>query len=260
MIKVLTTREREARYDRVFWRLWKRILSHPKLECKVGQEPRQRRSDKCTACTVKTDLEIDHAVAKLISDGAIVSCTQCPYLVFAHALISALWLGPEAEETATESERVRIIELNTALRHIDRALKTLSPGREEMEYLAAREGEELFARLADVFRAQTLVANAEKFLVENFKRNHGDNVDPMKQPPVRRGRRPALAILSIVAPCADAWTKSIGKRPGKNNMRFHALLRGAAITVLGRLDREPDWEGQIVSARRHKAGENSQKK
>jgi hypothetical protein len=260
MIKVLTTRERNARYGRVFWRLWERIFSHPKLECKVGQELRQRRSDKCTACTVKTNLEIDHAVAKLISDGTIVSSTQCPYLVFTHALVFALWIGPEAEETGTESDRVKIIELNTALRHIDRALKTLAPGREEMEYLAAREDEELFARLADVFRAQTLIANAEKFLVENFKRNHGDNVDPMKRPPVRRGRRPALAILSIVAPCADAWTKLIGKRPGKNNVRFHALLRGAAITVLGRLDREPDWEGQIVSARQRKAGENNQKK
>ena len=123
MIKVLATREREARYGRVFWRLWKRIFSHPKLECKVGQEQRQRRSDKCTACTVKTDLEIDHSVAKLISDGTIVCSTQCPYLVFTHALISALFLGPEAEETATESDRVRIIELNTTLRHIDRAVR-----------------------------------------------------------------------------------------------------------------------------------------
>ena len=138
------------------WRLWERIVSHPNLECKVGKELRQRRSDKCTACTVETTLEIDHAVAKLISDGTIVSSNQCPYLVFTHALISALWLGPEAEETGMESDRVRIIELSTALRHIDRALKTLAPGREEMEYLAAREDEELFARLADVVRAQTM--------------------------------------------------------------------------------------------------------
>jgi hypothetical protein len=210
MTQIPTTREREARYGEVFWRLWKRLLSHqpvsllevegikscdplsdPALDCKLGREPPLRRSNKCSTCPVDIELEIDHAVARLISDKVIQSSKKCPYLVFTAALIAVLWFGSEAEETAKQSERIRIKELNSALEHINRALKTLSPDREGIEYLAVRADEELFTRLADVFRAETLISKAVKFLNENFERNCGHKLDPKKLPPAKRGRRPA---------------------------------------------------------------------
>ena len=105
---------------------WEQSVSHPNLECKVGKELRQRRSDKCTACTVETTLEIDEIAKPVSNRNYSVPQTNVP-TSSTHALISALWLGPEAEETGMESDRVRIIELSTALRHIDRALKLWPP-------------------------------------------------------------------------------------------------------------------------------------
>jgi hypothetical protein len=245
-----TTREREARRE-VFWRLQKRFFSSSRqgLKCKLGHESRLRRSDKCSVCPVNADFEIDKAVAVLISENVIQSSTQCPYLAFSVALIVALVAGSEAWETHKQSERVRVNELNKALHHIDRALKTSSSDREGIEYLAAREDEELFTRLADVVRAETLISKAVCFLNENFERSYGYKLDTKKPPPVKRGRRPALDIRSVVQPCEFTWQQLIGARPGKHNVRFHALLQAAAVTVLGPLDREPDWEGQIVAAR-----------
>ena len=261
-----TTREREARYREVFRQLQQRLFSCQKLQvvegdvqsvpwqCKLGREPRLRRSNKCSVCPVNADLEIDRAVATLISENVIQSSTQCPYLAFSAALSIALLVGSEAVETAKQSERVRVKELNKALEHIDRALQTLSPNREGIEYLAAREDEELFTRLADVVRAETLISKAVRFLNENFEREFGYKLDPKKLPSVKRGRRPALDIRSVVQPCEFTWQQLIGARPGKHNVRFHALLQAAAVTVLGPLDREPDWEGQIVAARAERAG------
>jgi hypothetical protein len=173
------------------------------------------------------ELEIDHAVGLLISDKVIPSSTQCPYLVFATALIAALVLGSAADETAIESERVRINELNTALEHINRALKTLAPDREGIVYLAATEDEELFIRLADVVGAEKLISEAVKFLNENFERNYGNKLDAKKPPPAKRGRRPALDIRDVVGPCEDVWQQLIGARPGKKNVGFHNLLEAA---------------------------------
>jgi hypothetical protein len=252
-MKFLTTRERYARSGPVFKRLATRLLKHHGLECKLGHEPQQRRSDKCSACSVKTDLEIDHSVARLISDRTIAGSTQCPYLAFSQALMLALLLGPEAMETAKQSERVRITELNIALEHIRRALKTLAGSREDMDYLAEREDEELFGCLDAVFGAETIIAKAVEFLTENFERNHGHKFDPRMPEPAKRGRRPDLAIRSVVRPCIRAWRTLTGTEPGKNNVRFHGVLRAAAVTILGRLDREPDWEGQIVAVRSEKA-------
>jgi hypothetical protein len=265
-----TTREREARYGEVFRRLQQRLFSYEKtrvvegdvqsvpwhegLECKLGHEPRLRRSNKCSVCPVNADLEIDRAVAALISENVIQSSSQCPYLAFSTALSIALLVGSEAVESHKESERVRVNELNKALEHIDRALKTLAPNREGIEYLATREDEEMFTRLADVVRAETLISKAVRFLNENFEREFGYKLDPKKLPSVKRGRRPALDIRAVIRPCEHAWQRLIGTRPGKHNVRFHALLQAAASTVLGPLNREPDWEGQIVAARAEKAG------
>jgi hypothetical protein len=265
-----TTKEREARYRKVFWRVQQRLSSYGKtraakgdvkdvpwhegLECKLGHETRLRRSDKCSVCPVNADdFEIDKAVAALISENVIQSSTRCPYLAFSAALFVVLMVGSEAVETAKQSEHLRIKELNKALEHIDRAIKTHETNRESMKYLAAREDEELFTRLADVIRAETLISKAVRFLIENFERNHGYKLDPRKPPPVRRGRRPALEMRSIIQPCEVTWQQLIGTRPGKHNVRFHALLQAAASTLLGPLDREPDWEGQIVAARAERA-------
>jgi hypothetical protein len=79
-----------------------------------------------------------------------------------------------------QSEHVRVNELNKALEHIDRALKTLAPNREGIEYLSAREDEEMFTRLADVVRAETLISKAVRFLNENFEREFGYKLDPKK--------------------------------------------------------------------------------
>ena len=177
-------------------------------------------------------------------------------------MVLALLTGPGAEETQRESERTRIIELKTALKHVDRALKTLAPDREDIRGLGGVEGEddELFVRLADVVRAETLIQNAVKFLIENAKRTYGEETDLTKPARPRRGRPGALDIQGIVGYCDGAWKELIGKKPGKNNVNFHGLLCAAAETVLGPLDPEPDWEHQIVAARRRERGWKSGQK
>ena len=116
-----------------------------------------------------------------------------------------------------------------------------------------RLDEELFGHLTNVVTAETLIDNAVKFLIENAKRNYGEETDFTKPAPPRRGRPGALEIQGIVGACADAWKELIGKNPGKNNIKFHDLLHAAAETVLGPLDPEPDWEHQIVAARRRQS-------
>jgi hypothetical protein len=231
-----TTREREARYREVFRQLQQRLFSCQKLQvvegdvqsvpwqCKLGREPRLRRSNKCSVCPVNADLEIDRAVAALISENVIQSSAQCPYLAFSAALSIALLVGSEAVETAKQSERVRVNELNKALEHIDRALKTLAPNREDIEYLAAREDEEMFTRLADVFRAETLISKAVRFLNENFERNHGHKLDPKALPSVKRGRqgnRYALSVARVTAlGCLkfQAWMQGRRVRPERRRV------------------------------------------
>jgi hypothetical protein len=266
MAQVLTTREREAKYGQVWTRLWNRLLepgSHSK--CKLGDEPQTQQCAKCSACTIKLDLEkpdleIDHSVAELIIDKIIVCPALCPYRVFASALISALLLGRGAQETARESERTRIIELKMALTHIDRALKTLSPRREDIKYLAVRSDEELFLRLADVVTAERLITDAVNFLIENSKRNHGDESDPTKPRESRRGHPGFLDIQGVVGACDDAWKQLIGEKASKRDQNFHGLLHLAAETILGPLDPEPDWEWQIASARKREKGWKSGQK
>jgi hypothetical protein len=263
MIKVPTTREKYDRYGPIWDRVVARLLQGDiHAECKLGREPQQRRRGKCSACSVNIDLKLDHAVAQLISEGVIAAPANCPYLLFTRALGFALLVGPGAKETSIESERTRIIELKTALKHVDRALKTLAPDREDIKRLAEEEdADELFVRLEDVVRAETLIQNAVKFLIENAKRTHGEETDLTKPARPRRGRPGALDVQGIVRYCDDAWKKLIGKQPGKNNMNFHGLLCAAAETVLGPLDPEPDWEHQIVAARqRQKQVEISAKK
>ena len=222
-------------------------------DCKLGREQRSRRSEKCSACTFNIDLkQLDRAIGQLIEDKIIVRPAHCPYVIFARALFIALVAGRGAQQSSKESERVRITELKTALRHIDRALETLSPRREEIKYLV-RLDEELFGHLTNVVTAETLIDNAVKFLIENAKRNYGEETDFTKPAPPRRGRPGALEIQGIVGACADAWKELIGKNPGKNNIKFHDLLHAAAETVLGPLDPEPDWEHQIVAARQRQS-------
>jgi hypothetical protein len=263
---VLTTREREAKYGQVWRRLQRRLLgSDADSKCKLGDERQDGRHAKCSACTVKLDLEnpdleIDHSIAELISDKIIVCPSHCPYRVFASALIEALLLGPGAEETARESERTRIIELKTALTHIDRALKTLSPRREDIKYLAVRSDEELFGRLADVVTAERLITDAVNFLIENAKRNHAEETDLTKPTGPKRGIRGFLDIRGVVSACDSAWKVLIGEKAGKRDANFHRLLHLAAETILGPLDPEPDWEWQIVAARKRERGWKSEQK
>ena len=257
MIQVPTTREREARYGQLWGRLWTRVLGNDiRSTCELGREPQSRRNDKCSACTVNTDPRLntlDRGIAQLVADKILVCPAHCPYLIFTRALILALLTGPGAEETQREMERTRIIELKTALKHVDRALKTLAPDREDIRSLGGDEDEELFVRLADVVRAETLIQNAVKFLIENAKRNYGEETDLTKPARPRRGRPGALDIQGIVHCCDIAWKELIGKKPGKNNVNFHGLLCAAAETVLGPLDPEPDWEHQIVAARQRQS-------
>jgi hypothetical protein len=256
MIKVPTTRERNVRYAPIWHRLWARLARGDiNAECKLGREPQQRRSGKCSACSINIDLGLDHAVAHLIREGVIAAPENCPYLLFTRALILALLIGPGAEETHRESERTRIIELKTALKHVDRALKTLAPDREDIRSMGGVEGEdeELFVRLADVVRAETLIQNAVKFLIENAKQTHREETDLTKPARPRRGRPGALDIQGIVSACDHEWKELIGKQPGKNNVNFHGLLCAAAETVLGPLDPEPDWEHHIVAARQRQS-------
>jgi hypothetical protein len=260
MIQVPTTREREARYGQLWKQLWTRLLGTDIPECQLRSEPLSWQNGRCSTCTVKLDLDIDHSVAHLITHKIVACPARCPYVVFAAALINALLVGPGAEETARDSEQTRIIELKAALKHIDRALKTLSPRREDLEYLAVRGEDELFVRLHDVVKAETLIAEAVKFFIENVKRNYGEGTDLTKPRPPRRGRPGALELQGIVSACDDAWTQLIGKKPGKNNVNFHAVLQAAATTVLGPLDPEPDWEWQIVAARKRESGWKSGQK
>jgi hypothetical protein len=261
MIKVPTTRERNVRYGPVWNRVLARLVRGDiHAECKLGREPQQRCSGKCSACSINIDLELDHAIAQLIREGVIAAPANCPYLLFKRALGFALLTGPGAEETHRESERTRIIELKTALKHVDRALKTLAPDRQDLRGLEEQDVDELFVRLADVLRAETLIQNAVKFLIENAKRNYGEETDLTKPARPRRGRPGALDIQGIVSACDYAWKELIGKKPGKNNVNFHGLLCAAAETVLGPLDPEPDWEHQIVAARQRQSGWESGKK
>ena len=263
MIKVPTTRERSDRYAPAWKRIWARLLQgRIHAQCKLGREPQQRRRDKCSACSINIDLQLDHAVAQLIREGVIAAPANCPYLLFTRALGFALLVGPGAEETRRESERTRIIELKTALQHVDRALKTLVPDRWEIRSLGGDEDEdeELFVRLADVVRAETLIDKVVKFFIENAKRTCGEETDLTKPARPRRGRPGALDVQGIVSCCDDAWKELIGKQPGKNNVNFHDLLRAAAETVLGPLDAEPDWEHQIVAARQRQRGWKSGQK
>jgi len=259
-----TTREREARYGQLWGRLWTRVLGNDiRSTCELGREPQSRRNDKCSACTVNTDPRLntlDRGIAQLVADKILVCPAHCPYLIFTRALILALLTGPGAEETQREMERTRIIELKTALKHVDRALKTLAPDREDIRGLAEEEdADELFVRLEDVVRAETLIQNAVKFLIENAK-SHGEQTDLTKPARPRRGRPGALDVQGVVHYCDNAWKELIGKKPGKNNVTFHGLLQAAAETVLGPLDPEPDWEHQIVAARKRgwKSGQKSQ--
>src|SRR5262249_55642045 len=139
MIQVPTTREREARYVELWGRLWTRLLGNDiRSACVLGREPQSRRNDKCSACTAKTDPRLDtldRGIPQLVADKILVSPAHCPYLIFTRALILALLTGPGAEGTHRESERTRIIELKTALKHVDRALKTLAPDREDIRGL-----------------------------------------------------------------------------------------------------------------------------
>jgi hypothetical protein len=258
MTKVLTTRERNVRYGQVRSQLTTRLLSADiNAECKLQPEPRRRR-DRCSACSTNTGLKIDNEIARLIRKGVIAAPARCPYLEFTRALVVALLVGPGAKEAAKESHRTRIIELTTALRHIDRALKTLSRKREDIKYLAAQSDNELLRRLADVVTAETFIADAVNFFIENTKRYYGEDLTKPRRS--RRGHPGFRDIQGIVGTCAYAWKELTGKRPGKNNVNFHGLLHAAAETVLGPLDPEPDWEWQILAARKRERGWKSGQK
>src|SRR5271166_3391026 len=131
MVPVPTALERSARYDLLLGYLLMRLLQ-PRLvpdtaevvatfsglavECKLAREQRRRRSSKCSACRFgEPELEIDHAIAQLISNGSLVSSKQCPYLAFTSALVVGVMSGPEAELSGWQGQLTRIRELEGAV-------------------------------------------------------------------------------------------------------------------------------------------------
>jgi hypothetical protein len=233
------------RYGPVWFRLWERMLLTPAPECRLGCEPRRRRSAWCSACLCKKpEFEIDHAIAQLISNGTIVASTECPYRAFTKSLILGLLLGPGTELTAREGECIRIAELETALKHINRAVETLAGSRDNMRRI--KEDDPYFARLTDVFDAEALIANA----LNHFKIALEKNEKERTKPASSRGRRGDLDLQGIANSLAREWENLMGTLPGKNNTNFHNLLRGASTTIFGLREPEPDWEWATRSATR----------
>jgi hypothetical protein len=261
MAPVPTALERSARYDPLLGYLLMRLLqprvvpdtadvvptfSGLAVECKLARE-RRRRSSKCSACRFgEPELEIDHAIAQLISNGSLVSSKQCPYLAFTSALVVGVMSGPEAELSGWQGQLTRIRELETALSHIARALHTMPQSRDEI-LDRAEEDDPYFTALAKVIEAEALISHAWDFLKQKYKSETG-GIEPFSS----RGRPRALDLQGIVIACADEWERLMGKQPGKNNVSFHDLLQAASATVFGPRETEPDWGWAIREAKRRK--------
>ena len=248
----ITDPERARLYGSLWNRLWQR-LSLKEPECRLGREPLQSRRSRCSVCLCEVgDFEIDHAVASLIVDGVIKSTVRCPYREFSTALFAGLWMSSEAFRKTRWAESILISQLEIASRHIDRGLnvrglsrgqiRAQDPLRDEFGVIVPSENDflkgidEYSGALADIVRAETLIANAFEVLKKGFGGVKSS-----------RGRPVAHDLQSITRACANTWEELLGKRPGKNNTKFHALLSAAATTI-GSRDSEPDWAWTIRAA------------
>jgi hypothetical protein len=230
-----TTKERNTRFQRIFWELWARLRLEKDVECKLGREPAKRGGGRCTACTAKTEFAFDEMVGTLIAKGIFDGTRLCPYRQVNIALVVALLLGPGAEMTRRESDRTRVAELQKALTHLELFLQTFGPDRGELT--DRREEDPLFAHIADVSGAEFHISRTLKYL----KNRNAEDEKNHPLPP-SGGRRGNLELQAIASTMAQAWERLTGKLPAKNNVKFQDLLAAAAKTVLGPLDSDTNWE------------------
>ena len=230
-----TTKDRNNRFQRIFWELWARLLLKDAGECKLGREPAKRPDGHCSACKAKTEFPFDEMVGKLIAKGIFDGTRLCPYREVNSALVVALLCGPGAEMTRREADRTRIAELQKALTHLDLFFQTFGPDRGELT--DRREEDPLFAHIAEVSGAEFHISRALEYLKNLYAE---DEKNRSLRPP--GGRRGNLDLQAIARMMAQAWESLTGKLPAKNNVKFQGLLAAAAETALGPLDPDTNWE------------------
>lgn len=239
--KFPTARERDERFGTVYRLLWQRLKSTSAVGCKLGCEPRQRRSDRCSVCRFKPDLEIDHAVAQLVSNGTIVAKGRCPYQWFTIKLIHGLLGGPGAEITAREGERIKIGELTLALKHIGHALQTVAPNRVEVVQIHAElkrteENDPYIAKLTEVIAAEAIIKDAVKFFKESYEEHEKYRSTRLI---TKRGE---MDFRGIAASLAEGCEDLVGTLPGSKDVKFHNLLQAAWTTFYGPGKADRNWE------------------
>jgi hypothetical protein len=197
----------------------------------------------CSACDLKIDLEIDHAVARLVANGVFDGTSGCPYRVMVVRIIVALVCGTVGTREAYEHDSLRIKQLKAALKHIDGIWGTLARERWEFERLSGQDP------YLDCFE---VIKDAEYKLIEVlslFEKRHAETERTLPGP-YGRGAKGLEELQDIVQSIVFGWKKLTGAFPGKTNVQFHELLRAAAITVFGTIDDEdePNWEWHTRSA------------
>jgi hypothetical protein len=230
-----TTKERDNRFQRIFWELSARLWLESAEECKLGHEPAKRPRARCTACKVKTEFPFDEMVGQLIAKGTFDGTRLCPYGQVNTALVLALLLGPGAEMTSKQADRTRIAELQKALTHLELFFQTFGPDRGELT--DRREEDPLFAHIAEVSGAEFHISRTLEYLKDRYAENEKNRALPPSG-----GRRGNLELQAIATTMAQAWERLTGKLPAKNNVKFQNLLADAAKTVLGPLDPDTNWE------------------
>lgn len=242
MTPIPKIRERNARYESLYDQVWDRVLgpTGPKLgTCRLGREGRKGRVAKCSICKLPNNLEIDSVIANLIAKGTIKSTADCPYNVFATALLRLTTDGPDADQANEEAQRVTITEIEIALRHIDRAVSAQELQREHIKIDRSP--------MANIVRAEEDIRSAVRLMKESYEDEWGKTFS--SKPVSARGRPRKLAQLGLVMTCIEAWNQLIGSKPAKNNTKFQALLGAAFVTVFGEKEQEPNWEWLIAQAK-----------
>jgi hypothetical protein len=254
-----TAKERSKRYEHVLGLLWSKVLgNHPESaeaphpSCKLGRELRKRRGNMCSACDQTVDLEIDHAVARLVANGTFDGTSSCPYRVMISSVINAIMLGDVTSREAHDHDSLRIKELRAALKHIAGIWGTLARERWEFERLSGQDP--FFDCFNDIKDAEYKLIGALRF----FEERHTQEERTLPRP-YGRGAKGLEELQDIVRSIAFGWKMLTGAFPGKSNVQFHELLRAVATTVFGAIDDEPNWEWHTRSAvSRLKAGNRSE--
>jgi len=245
------------RYRPLLTKLWSRLME-AHSQCKLGEGHGLRRG-QCSACPLKFELEIDRAVAQLISKNIFTIRDKipltpypvvnkhlikyaCPYHVVSEYLFTAINFGSVASQESHEHDGMMIAELKTALNHIKHMWRTINPDTMS-EFSDVDPRDSYFASFKDIRLAEYKLANALSVFEERY-------AEQSPELPAKTGRGPrGLKELQDIAVCtARLWKKFTGRFPGKNNVQFHDLLRAATITVFGMTDEEPNWEWATRSA------------